>query len=375
MSTTEMKVAEPGGALSEVDKSIEQALALAESATGRIGKVVALAQATKAVATAVKDNWESLKDLKDSPLGFLTDESGRKNDFKYSDVALQTAITHGILLGGLPFNGEITVVSAKAYLGKAHYRRRISECERIANLALQFGAITMHGESRALVEAMVSWQLDGAAQSLALVKTTELDKRIPVRVNAGMGDDAILGKAERKILKRVWELSTGRQVVDGEDEDDRTVEGTTEKPSAPAVPTTEELRSAFAAFVERIRAAETADAVQAIGREFHGPKYGPFWAPSAVERFAQWVDSRLAKLIVHEPSEPGGGSGNAETPQQAFTRYEALLAEAKSVKECAHLFGAFFGDGSSVHKWSDEDRGLANEARARRVDAIRNVTP
>jgi recombinational DNA repair protein RecT len=63
-----------------------------------------------------------------------------------------------------------------------------------------------------------------------------------------------------------------------------------------------------------------------------------------------------------------------ETPRMSFERYEARLAEATTTKDCANLFAAFFGDGSP-HPWTDEDRGLANELRAKRVDAIRGVTP
>lgn len=366
MSEDRMDAPAPSG-LIEVDQTIDKALALAESATGRIGKVVALANATKAVGLAVASNWDSIKGLKDSPLGFLTDEAGRKNDFRYSDAALQTAITHGILLGGLPFNGEITVLSGRAYLGKTHYRRLVSECERITNLSLQFGAITMQGEGRALVEALVTWDLDGERKTLSLTRANDLDRRVPVRVNAGMGDDGIMGKAERKILRRVWEISTGRQAA-GEDEDDARTVDASATPAA-ATPSTEELRTEFAAFVERIKAAATVEAVRAIHDEFTGPKFGPHWAPSALERFQQWVDSRLAKL------EPRQESGNepTETPKQAFDRYETRLAECQTVKECANLFSAFFGD-RSPHKWNDEDQGIANEMRAKRVDAIRGMS-
>lgn len=61
-----------------------------------------------------------------------------------------------------------------------------------------------------------------------------------------------------------------------------------------------------------------------------------------------------------------------ETPRQSFERYEARLAECTSTKDCANLYAAFFG-GDSPHQWTDEDRGLANELRAKRVDAIRGV--
>ena len=62
-----------------------------------------------------------------------------------------------------------------------------------------------------------------------------------------------------------------------------------------------------------------------------------------------------------------------ETPQQAWARYEARLAECTTTAECAKLFDAFFGAGCK-HLWGDDDRGLANETRAKRVDEIRKVS-
>lgn len=62
-----------------------------------------------------------------------------------------------------------------------------------------------------------------------------------------------------------------------------------------------------------------------------------------------------------------------ETPQQAWARFEDRLAECQTTAECNRLYEAFFGQGAK-HPWGDEERGIANETRAKRVDQIRKVT-
>lgn len=89
-----------------------------------------------------------------------------------------------------------------------------------------------------------------------------------------------------------------------------------------------------------------------------------------------------ATALIDPPQEPAAPPEPAassrppitETPLEAFARYEARLAECATTKDCNNTYAAFFGDGSP-HAWSDEDRGVANELRAKRVDVIRGVTP
>lgn len=97
-------------------------------------------------------------------------------------------------------------------------------------------------------------------------------------------------------------------------------------------------------------------------------------SPSADEPTDDEAQSMLEPpaAVGHEQSAVPQPLGS-ETPAQVFARYEARLAEATTTKDCANLFDAFFG-AKAVHAWDDSDRGLANELRAKRVDAIRGVT-
>lgn len=340
----------------ELDQRIDTLIAAAHHAEGRVAKVVALANATREVTAAVKAQWESIKELKNSPLGFLTDEIGRDKP-PYTDAQLQLAVTHGILLGAMPFNGEITVISGRAYLGVSHYRRRIAETASITDFDLQFGAIAYANDKLAMVEARVAWLLDGNPRSLQLVRTESLDRRIPIRVNAGMGVDAILGKAERKILKRVYESSTGRVLVD--EDDDRTVEGTASPsqapPSPPPAPKPEvdEMRERFLQRRSQIRAARTMQELDAIaaaaGRET--------WSERAQAAIYDELHNRQFDI------EALGG-------EDAMKRYIAALGGAKTVKETGEIYDRFFGPDRS-RDWSPADAELGVARRNERNAQIR----
>lgn len=85
----------------------------------------------------------------------------------------------------------------------------------------------------------------------------------------------------------------------------------------------------------------------------------------------------VSALIDPPQEQPPVASDRAfsdETPRQSFERYEARLAECTNPRECNDLYSAFFPIAGGPHAWSDEDRGLANELRAKRVDTIRGVT-
>lgn len=351
--------AEKMASLAVVDDFIETALQVANAATGRVSKVVALANATRQVAAAVKANWEAIAELQDSPLGFMTDEATRKNG-KYSETQLQTAVTHGIMLGGVPFNGEITVIGGRAYLGKPHYKRIVGECDNIRDLSIEFGAPAFASENRALVEAIVTWTSgDGKLERLEFNRSSTLDRRIPVRVNAGMGDDGILGKAEKKILKRVWERATGRVSQDGDE--DNVVEGTAAPAAAPPAPpppaySADELREKCDGFRGRLEKAVTEEEIAAVRRDFLGMAPEACWS----DKTHAWLDRSCAaasERIKQNASRPPTEDVNDNLPATAYDRFLERLVKAQTVAEVGKAHNDFSaprpsGCGRSSTAWT-----------------------
>lgn len=346
--------------LATVDAKLDRAIALMQQAEGRIGRVVAIANATKAVRETVAANWDAFMQLKDSPLGWSTDE--REGGRQYSPAQLQTALTQAILKGGLPVNKEIGVISGQAYLQKPFFERQVRERGDISDVRLTLDVPeTING--RTVVGGVVSWRHNGCEDRIVCRKTAEGDQRIPIKVNAGMGDDAILGKATRKILARMLARIDGSAAWEDAASDDGVIDGTATPatavtPGIPQAPSKEELRQAYAAFRDRIKAAKSAAEVSTIEDEIDGPQWGPHWGQAGRDGLGKLLDARLAEVADKSP------------PADVFDRFIEQLAATKTVKAAGEAYDAFFGP-ASPHKWTPEDEAAGANAFAEHKEIVR----
>lgn len=312
MSTelTERQAAE----LAIVDEQITAALARVAATsdlTQRVARAVALANATTLIRAAIARHWSALATLKDTPFGFATDE--RQGKSPYTPEQLQTAITHGILIGCLPTGGEITVISGRAYASLPHFERWAREQEGLTDLAITLGVPTLpQGDGgTALVEATASYVYRGAPTTIAWARSQAFDGRIPVRVNAGMGPDAVLGKARRKILAAIRKRVEGRAAQDDviDDDDGRTVAGSVV--AAPAIthateslkPSSEQPNEADMLVAGKQYAAQlaTVNEIGACSRlfdQYFGPEsaYYPHWPAAHRERAEKLRDERVEQI-------------------------------------------------------------------------------
>jgi hypothetical protein len=64
-----------------------------------------------------------------------------------------------------------------------------------------------------LVPMRAEWRLNGVPHLLRCEATSEGDFRIPVIENEGMGIDAVLGKARRKLFAKIFSRLTGSEWV------------------------------------------------------------------------------------------------------------------------------------------------------------------
>jgi len=62
-----------------------------------------------------------------------------------------------------------------------------------------------------------------------------MDQRLAIRVNNGMGEDAILGKARARILKALWRVYNGEKPPSASDDDTPVAETVVSVQAAPAI--------------------------------------------------------------------------------------------------------------------------------------------
>jgi hypothetical protein len=190
----------------------------------------------------------TLASLQDTKLGFVTDRApGNKSGLKpYSKEQVREAAIEALLRGAYWVDNEFNIIAGSCYLTLNYFRRIISGL--VQNLEIRFGTyeerLVKRGDqaiTEAVVSARATWSYKGNQMEIICEKTGADDYRIPVRVNASMGTDAIFGKAERKLLARINRKVTGSTWLEKQTSDDDVidVEAVDPKQEKPAAKTSE----------------------------------------------------------------------------------------------------------------------------------------
>jgi len=155
--------------------------------------------------------------LQGSTLGFITDKDSSGG---YGWEIVRDCVIEGLLRGFRPIGNEFNIIAGRFYGAKNGFDRITHEYPGVRNLRINLGVPQLIAEKGALVPCEARWTLDGKEMSVVCepAKGDVFDTRISVKVNSGMGSDAILGKATRKLYARVYQVLTGcsSDIVDGE---------------------------------------------------------------------------------------------------------------------------------------------------------------
>lgn len=204
-------------------RAIETALAACEPAKLR---QMSLMERTLTLADSMevmRENFNGailgrMKRLANTPLGFLTDR--KEKDKPYDDEVIRDCVIEAMLRGCQPIGNEFNIIAGRCYLTKAFFERQLRQYPGLTELRLVEGVPSTHAASGgALVPYRATWLLNGAPDEIVCDMLPDgSDTRIAVRVNSGMGVDAILGKAKRKMLARVFARITGSEWLEMEED-------------------------------------------------------------------------------------------------------------------------------------------------------------
>jgi hypothetical protein len=193
-------------------KSIRDALILAKGVS-ELRKIFVENGAIKATIEAMKDN----------PLGFLTDRSpnaiedakkkGKKLEpYTYDEVV--DCVIEGLFNGYRITGKEMYIIAGNFYGGQKGKHRKIIETASVSDFnfstALPTPAQKMGNNEYSEVTAWAKWRINGVEKSVGI--DNPLIFRI--KVNFGMSEDAIIGKALSKLFSRVLYHITGQLVQD-----------------------------------------------------------------------------------------------------------------------------------------------------------------
>lgn len=187
--------------------------------SGHFARAFQMSGAIRALHLAMtEDMMKDIMHLQGTGLGFLTDKD---KDGGYDVATVKTVAIEAALLGAYWVGNEFNIISGRPYLTKNFFIRKLREYPGLTDLKLYPGVPVMMGDKGALVPYIATWKLAGEEMRIERLLTKlddkqELDQRICIKVNSGMGADAILGKAERKIRAAIYGRLTGSDLTDGE---------------------------------------------------------------------------------------------------------------------------------------------------------------
>jgi len=174
----------------------------------------ALQRARKLVTQKFLDDY--VMPLMNSPLGFMTDKTGAKgNTDLYRPGDLVEPVVEALIRGFNIAGNEMNVISGRFYGAQNGYRRLVREIPGLTDLEEIPGSpVAENGNTS--VRFIVRCKINGKEWFLKNEKG-EPGRKFTIRVNAGMGPDAILGKAARKALKAAYEELTGTKITESDD--------------------------------------------------------------------------------------------------------------------------------------------------------------
>ena len=278
MITTEQKLA-------MIDQVVEQSnLAVLEQMPS-FTRGLALGRAMKQLRELVDDSvMADVMQLAGSPLGFRTDKDEKNG---YPKEVIKDAVIHCLLRGGSVVGNEFNIIAGKCYLTKEYYERKCRELVHDLRVIEHVPSMSSGG---ALVGMEATWVFEGRRDSIRCVKTDEGDSRIAVRVNAGMGVDAILGKAYRKLYARIYRRVTGSSWLEAdaaEEPEEQPATITHEEKAEPVQEATvlDGIRDVLAAFDQISKVDEWQEQAEAIATD-----------DEEAMRVAEWCDWRREQI-------------------------------------------------------------------------------
>ena len=211
-ATTEPQVKLPvsDSVISALDRATENGI-LAQAMTSQFKKMFCLGACMAELKNLLTPKvMEPIMALKNSAIGFMTDEKTRGYDYDVDVVrnAIIEAAVNGVSVCGNEFN----IISGRFYLTKNGLKHKLRDIYGLSkNVTPGLPQISKDGSGAAVV-MHIEWTYQG--------KTQAKDIPFAVRINKGMGVDGILGKATRKAYAWLYEEVTGNNVSEGDATDD-----------------------------------------------------------------------------------------------------------------------------------------------------------
>lgn len=322
-------------ALDTIVRETSRAVIEAEKSGSEMLKAVTMARSMNALREGLTPLMGDIMQIVGTPMGFRTDKDrprlkdGKWDDSKYSVEQVRDVVIVALLRGFRVVGNEFNIIAGNFYATKEGMRRFVLEFPGLKNFRIETEVPATMGGG-ALVGAVVTWNLNGIDDRLEMTVTKDgdvtHDRRVAVRANDGMGIDAIIGKAESKIYRRVYAILTGTELPDDDspsedpvDDQSSIVGSSVESAATNSSDNSGDSKDSQDAFDETIldeyraglAAAETPGDARKLYDAWFGPESSKEWPSGA--------DGRAAKLMADREEEirqTRGKNSNKKRQQQ-----------------------------------------------------------
>ena len=197
--------------MANLDKfASENNIALLTKDSGAFSQAIKVAGAMNQLRAMIDDEViDAFLPLQGSALGFKTDKDTTGG---YPKQVVKEVMIEATLKGAQMVGNQVNIIGGRFYATLQFFENyfRVTAKDRVTDLRLDPG-IPRTTADGTLVTYKATWKFDG--------KPDSIERVIPIRVNSGMGPDAILGKAKRKVLAAIYERITGTTITEGDAED------------------------------------------------------------------------------------------------------------------------------------------------------------
>lgn len=178
---------------------------ITEKQLGGFEKSFQISQAIVALSETLSQEYmKPIMAMQNNRLGFKTDK-----DNGYPESVVKNCLIEAVLTGVEPYGNQFNIIAGNMYITKEGFGKLLKGIEGLKyDIVFDLPRINPDKTSAA-VTAKITWSLSSSEQQIKEIP-------IPVRMNAHMGVDAVIGKATRKARAWLFNTVTGYEVADGD---------------------------------------------------------------------------------------------------------------------------------------------------------------
>jgi hypothetical protein len=202
-----------------IDEASAYAVEIYSQQGGSFAQELALAQSvTQLRELLTPDVMQPVLALMNTDLGFATDRDPKKAKNPVQPYGMETVrecFIESKLRGFHSVGNEWNIIAGKFYACQGGFKRKVRELTGgTFEHSFDVPVWSQQQTGKTRVKARATWTYNGKKADIGV--RPEDPCELVVKVNEYMGDDGVLGKALRKLLKLVYERITGQSVNDGD---------------------------------------------------------------------------------------------------------------------------------------------------------------